>query len=62
MADIFQITKTWLVNRIKERTTWDGIVLIAAGVTYIVFKPIAAIMAYCAIVYGLWTLLKKEQE
>jgi hypothetical protein len=24
----------WILERIKERTTWDGVVLIVAGVVY----------------------------
>ncbi len=55
------IIKSWLVERLKERTSWDGIVLISAGVVYLVFEPIASIVAYGAIGYGAWTLWKKEK-
>lgn len=50
----------WIKARLAERTTLDGAVLIAAGVAYLVFKPVADIAAYVAILYGLWTLWKKE--
>ena len=50
------------MQRIKERTTWDGVVLIAAGVVYLVFEPIATVVAYGAIGYGAWTLWKKEKN
>lgn len=59
---MIEIAKIWITQRIKERTTWDGIVLIAAGVVYLVFEPIATIVAYGAIGYGAWTLWKKEKE
>lgn len=50
-----------IVNaRLKERTTWDGAVLIGAGVAFLIFKPIAGLVAYAAIAYGAWTIWKKE--
>ena len=56
---INQIQK-WINARIKERTTLDGALLIVAGVSFLIFKPIAAIVAYAAIVYGAWTIWKPE--
>ena len=58
---MIEMIKSWIVDRVKERTSWDGIVLIGAGVVYLVFKPIATIVAYGAIGYGVWTLWKKEK-
>lgn len=51
--------KKWVAERLKERTTLDGIVLVAAGVSFLIFKPIASIVAYGAILYGLFTLFKR---
>lgn len=45
-------------NRLKERTTWDGLVLIAAGVAMIVV-PVGIVGVGC-IVYGAWTVWKAE--
>jgi hypothetical protein len=56
---INQIQK-WINARIKERTTLDGALLIVAGISFLIFKPIAAIVAYAAIVYGVWTIWKSE--
>lgn len=53
--------KQWIINRIKERTTWDGAALVALGVVILVAKPIAGILAYAAIAYGAWTIWKKEK-
>ena len=53
------ITK-FIKDRLKERTTLDGAILIGAGVTFLIFKPIAAIVAYAAIIYGAYTILKKD--
>jgi len=52
--------KKFITNRLKERTTLDGVVLIAAGIAFLIFKPIAAIVAYAAILYGAYTLIKKD--
>jgi len=53
------VTK-WVNDRLKERTSWDGAVLIIAGVAFLIFKPIAALVAYGAIAYGAWTIWKAE--
>ena len=50
----------WVKNRLLERTSWDGIVLIAVGGTIILMGPLAKIAAYVAIGYGAYTLIKKE--
>jgi len=51
--------ENFIKTRLKERTTLDGVVLIAAGVTFLIFKPIAGIVAYGAILYGAYTLITK---
>ena len=47
-------------NRLKERTSLDGAVLIGAGIVFLIFKPIASLVAYGAIAYGAWTIWKAE--
>ena len=56
------IIKEWLTARLKERTTYDGAILIGAGVAYLVFEPIAVFVAYIAIAYGIWTFYKSEEK
>ena len=58
---MIDIIKHWIIGRVKERTSWDGVALIVAGVVYLVFEPIASIVAYAAIGYGAWTLWKREK-
>jgi len=53
--------KKWIVSRLSERTTLDGAILIGAGIAFLIFKPIASIVAYAAIGYGAWTIWKKEE-
>ena len=50
----------WITARLNERTTLDGAVLVGAGVAFLIFKPIASLVAYAAIAYGAWTIWKKE--
>jgi len=52
--------KKWIIERLGERTSLDGAVLIGAGIAFLIFKPIASIVAYGAIAYGAWTIYKKE--
>ena len=50
----------WIKSRLKERTSWDGMVLIAGGVAMILM-PIS-LVAYGMIAWGAWTLLKSESN
>jgi hypothetical protein len=54
------MVKEWIKKRLKERTTMDGAVLIGAGIVFLIFKPLASIVAYGAIAYGAWTIYKSE--
>ena len=59
---IFSFIKGWVSSRLKERTSWDGAALIAAGACFLMFKGIATLVAYAAIAYGAWTLWKEEYK
>ncbi len=48
----------WLKNRLTERTTWDGVMLVAAGLMMLI-APLN-LMAYAAIAWGAWTIWKSE--
>jgi|TARA_B100000925_G_C21657804_1_gene324293 hypothetical protein len=52
--------KKWLEDRKKERTSWDGAVLIIMGLLVLFLSPLAKIAAGIAIAYGAWTIYKKE--
>ncbi len=52
--------KKFIIDRLSERTSLDGAVLIGAGIAFLIFKPIASIVAYGAIAYGAWTIYKRE--
>jgi hypothetical protein len=52
--------RKWINNRLEERTSWDGAVLIAVGVIVLIAGPFAKLAAYAAIAYGAWTIWKKD--
>ena len=47
----------WIKTRMKERTTWDGGVLIALGLMILFLAPLARLPGL-AIAYGVWTIWK----
>lgn len=49
----------WIKNRLVERTSLDGVVLIACGIAMIL-APVTLVV-YGMIAYGAWTLLKGEK-
>jgi hypothetical protein len=52
--------RNWINNRISERTSIDGAVLIAVGIIILIAGPFAQLAAYGAIGDGAWTIYKKE--
>ena len=58
---MIDLAKSWLSDRLKERTSWDGLGLVALGLLVLFLAPLAKIAAGVAIVYGGWTFWKKEK-
>jgi hypothetical protein len=52
--------KKWIDSRLKERSTLDGVLMVAAGAAIIVFSPLTKLIAYGAIAYGAWTIYRQE--
>tara|TARA_B100000683_G_scaffold240260_1_gene247316 strand:- start:124 stop:288 length:165 start_codon:yes stop_codon:yes gene_type:complete len=52
--------KYWIKERMKERTTLDGAILVALGLMILFLSPLAKIAAGIAIAYGVWTIWKAE--
>ena len=50
----------WIKERLVERTSLDGAMLIAVGVIVLLLGPLANWAAYAALIYGAWTLWKSE--
>ena len=60
IKDKFDNSKEWVIDRRHERTSIDGIALIAMGVIALFFTPLVKFAAYGAIIYGAYTLIKAE--
>lgn len=52
--------KKWIEQRLAERSSLDGAVMVAVGAAIIVFSPFAKIIAYGAIVYGAYTIWRQD--
>ena len=50
----------WIKNRLKERTTWDGVGLVGLGMLVLFMAPLAKIAAGIAIAWGALTIWKSE--
>ena len=60
MKEWIEDATEWVKDRVQERTTWDGVMLIAVGLVGLLFQGLVTWAAYIAIVYGVWTLVKSE--
>lgn len=56
------MVKSWITNRLKERTSWDGAGLITIGLLAIFAANLAKIAGGIAVAYGVWTICKKENN
>ena len=50
----------WIQERMKERTSWDGFTIIVISVLVLSASPLLRYAAWAGLVYGAWTLWKKE--
>jgi len=48
--------KNWIKTKLDERSTMDGILMVAAGAVIIIFSGLAQAIAYAAIAYGAYTI------
>lgn len=48
----------WMQDRVEERTTLDGVMLIGFGLLMLMIPM--DLFAYAAIIYGAWTCWKSE--
>ena len=48
--------KDWIENRLKQRSTVDGVLMVAAGAAIIVFSPLTKLIAYGVIAHGAYTI------
>jgi hypothetical protein len=51
----------YIKSRLKEYSSFDGAVFIAAGVGYLIFQGIAVYISYAAIAYGIYKIVKADK-
>ena len=52
--------KDWIMDRVGERTSWDGITILVVCGSIILFGGIAKLLAWAGLAYGIYTLVKSE--
>jgi hypothetical protein len=60
LGDYQKMLKKWISTKLKERSTLDGGLMVAAGVVIIVLGPLAKFVAYGALAYGAYTIWRNE--
>ena len=52
--------KDWIMDRVAERTSWDGLTIVVVCGSVILFGGIAKLLAWAGLAYGIYTLVKSE--
>tara|TARA_R100000315_G_C5140472_1_gene80331 strand:+ start:386 stop:568 length:183 start_codon:yes stop_codon:yes gene_type:complete len=52
----------WIKARMKERTSLDGVSLILMAGLVIIAAPIVKLLAWPALMYGIYTLVESEDN
>ena len=57
---MFEVAKSWVKDRLSERTSLDGAALIAICGSVIMFGGLVKILAWVGLAYGIYTLVKSD--
>jgi len=57
---MLNLVKDWILARWSERTSWDGAIIIGVSLCVLLAAPIIGWLAWPALVYGIFTLVKEE--
>ena len=58
--DMLLKAKDWVMARVGERTSLDGLLLIGGCLSVILFGGLAKIAAWIGLVWGVYTLVKSD--
>jgi len=58
--DMLLKAKDWVVARLGERTSWDGLALIGACGAVLLFGGLAKLLAWVGLLWGVYTLVKSD--
>jgi hypothetical protein len=51
----------WIQDRMRERTSWDGLTIIIISILALVASPIIRYVAWAGLAYGIWTLWRGDK-
>ncbi len=60
MMNKVMAVKDWVMARLAERTSWDGATIIGGSVLILMGAPIIKMLAWPALAYGIFTLIKEQ--
>jgi phosphoribosylformylglycinamidine (FGAM) synthase-like amidotransferase family enzyme len=58
--DFVSKAKDWITDRTQERTSLDGVALIAVCGGFLMFDGLMSIVAWVGLGYGIYTLVKED--
>jgi hypothetical protein len=58
--DMLLNVKDWVLARLGERTSYDGLLLIGGCLSVILFGGLAKIAAWVGLIWGVYTLVKSD--
>jgi phosphoribosylformylglycinamidine (FGAM) synthase-like amidotransferase family enzyme len=53
------VAKAWVKDRLGERTSLDGVALVAVCGGFLMFDGLMSIVAWAGLAYGIYTLVQK---
>ena len=61
-VDLINSVVDWLQDRLKERTSWDGLTIIVISLMALVASPLIKYAAWAGLAYGAWTIWAREKK
>ena len=58
--DMLLKAKDWVMDRLGERTSYDGLLLIGGCLSVILFGGLAKVLAWIGLVWGVYTLVMSD--
>jgi hypothetical protein len=61
-SNMIHSTIDWIQDRLRERTSWDGLTIIVISLLALVASPLIRYAAWAGLFYGIWTLWSQERS
>ena len=59
--NIFNTAKDWLMARMPERTSHDGVLLVVICGSVVLFGGVVKLLAWVGLAWGVYTLIMEEK-